>query len=430
MGERIAEALDVEWIPAVHAERNKVTLDGLNLLLEAATDAFHEGSLHRLARQRPSSLSDQRWMAFEPAVSKIEAVNRLSMLTGSGPEDLGPGSKERKRVLIGLASHLEPDLSARLSKTKLAAALADRLSAPWTDACESTGETISLEGLNTLLAGAELRLGLLGAAAPVLFGNPADEGRALTAALIDGWDTERQPDGGKRVRWDAKKSIEWMFSQGVRGANDNEWQGFYFEAKGREILSAAFTPNPNPPRSTYENTPFDYSLAYVWDLKAHTEFWQLPDSGRTKRGRVEAPLNDQLAMDACIADQGLGFLMLSGIAVGDEDGSFVEWHREFKKVAGVKSRSSNSGRSSLRKAAFEPLHVDAFWFPNTLALEAAKASGHLKGGFQEGFAQAPSTAGDRGAARRSKYSLHAKKARVSPSLIAQFEFPREDPPTI
>lgn len=428
MGARIAQALDVEWVPAKHAERNKVSLDGLNLLLEAATDAFYDGSLRQLARQRPAALSGPQWAAFKPAQSKIEAVNRISALTRSGPEDLGPGSKERKRVLMNLAAHLEPGLSTRLSKTRLSEALAARLHAPWTDACESTGETISLAGLNTLLAGAERRLGLLGAGSATVFGTPEDEGSALAAALVDGWTAERQSDGRRRVHWDGKKSIGWMVDQGLtRGPNDNEWQGFYFEAKGREILSAAFTPNPTPPRTTYENTPFDYSLHYVWDLKAHTEAWLLPRSGGTKPGQSSAPLNDQLAMEACIEDQGLGFLMVSGHAVADEDGSFVAWHREFKRARKVKSKPSNSGNSRIRKVAFEPLHVEAFWFPNSLALHAAKASGQLTG-FQDGFSQAPDEEGGQGSPRRPKYSLSTPKARKSSSLVARYDFPRDDRP--
>ncbi|MFJ1510298.1 hypothetical protein [Cellulosimicrobium funkei] len=425
MAARIAEALGVEWRSSAYTDLNKVTLDGLNALLEGATDAFHDGSLRRLARQRPPGLSAPPWEGFRPAQSKIEAVNRISALTGSGPEDLGPGSKERKRVLVNLATHLEPGLSTRLSKTRLSEALARRFDAPWTDECESTGETISLIGLNTLLAGAERRLGLLGVELPTIFGTPEDEGSALAAALVDGWRPERQPDGGRRVHWDGRASIQWMVDQGLtRGPNDNEWQGFYFEARGREILSAAFAPNPDPPRSTYENTPFDYSLHYVWDLKAHTESWLLPLTAARRTGQSSAPLNDQAAMDACIADQGLGFLMLSGEGVADEDGSFVAWHREFKRARNVKSKPSNSGQSRMRKAAFEPLHVEAFWFPNLLALEAAKISGMLTG-FQEDFAQAPDEVGGRGRPRRPKYSLNARKARDSTALVARSDFPCE-----
>ena len=39
-----------------------------------------------------------------PACNKAEAVTRLSALTGSAPERLGPGSKERKSLLVNLAT--------------------------------------------------------------------------------------------------------------------------------------------------------------------------------------------------------------------------------------------------------------------------------------------------------------------------------------
>ena len=142
---------------------------------------------------------------FTPAQSKIEAVNRISALTDSGPEWLGPGSKEHKtRPHQPRPRNSSPTSTPSLSKTKLGAAIAVAMDAPWSDACESTGETISLIGLNTLLAGAELHLGLLGVDRAALFGTPEDEGTALAAALMDAWRASVQPDGGKRVVWDAR----------------------------------------------------------------------------------------------------------------------------------------------------------------------------------------------------------------------------------
>lgn len=423
---QIADALDVEW-RASYEDMNKINLTGLNALLEGAASAYHAGALRRLAGHRPVGLDGPTWEAFEPARSKIEAVNRISHLTGSGPEWLGPGSKEHKSVLINLAKALAPHHDTGLSKTKLGAALADEFGAPWSDACASTGETISLVGLNVILAGAELRLGRLGIGRAMLLDTPEAEGEALVAALLDGWRAQHQADGGKRVVWDGRSCIEWMSDQGLtRGPNDNEWQGFYFEARGREILNSAFTPNPTPPRSRYSNTPFDYSLRYVWDLKAHTDSWRHPLTGAVRPGQSSAPLNDQVAMEECIADQGLGFLMLSGCAVADEDGEFVAWHRSRKAKLGVKSKSSNSGNSRRRKAAFEPLYVEAFYFHNSHALEEAKAAGCLTG-FQDGFRQAPDGPGKEGRARRPKYSLSVAKARGAGLQVAWHSWAHDVP---
>lgn len=422
MAQRIAEALRIEW-RATYVDLNRVTLEGLNALLEGASEAYYEGSLRRLAAHKPPGLEGPRWATFEPAPSKIEAVNRISALTNSGPEWLGPGSKEHKSVLINLARRLAPHLDTRLSKTKLSARLAGEFGAPWSAVCESTGETISLVGLNTLLAGAEARLGQLGAPRVGLFGTPEQEGQALAAALLDAWRAQKQRDGGKRVSWDAKASIAWMLDEGVTdGPNQNEWQGFYWEARGRAVLNAAFTPNPTPPRILYGGTPFDYSLRYVWDLKAHTESWLSPTDGSTKRGRSSAPLNDQAAMQACIEDQGLGFLMVGGLAIADDDGSFVAWHRKFKAEHGVKSKLSNSGKSRLRKSAFEPLHVEAFWFRDTQAFDAAKSAGQITG-FAQGK-QAPDEEGGEGRARGPKYHLSVAKARGTAVAVARYDWPR------
>lgn len=421
MGSEIAFALGVEWLPSFE-ETNTVNLEGLNALLEAAAEAYHLGSMRRLAGNKPSGLDDARWASFQPAPSKIEAVNRISNLTGSGPEKLGPGSKEHKSVLINLARNLAPHVDTRLSKTKLGAALAEEFGAPWSAECESTGETISLIGLNTLLAGAELKLGKLGVSRAMLLGTPEQEGKALAAALFDGWAAEKQDDGSKRVVWDGRKCIEWMERQGLtRGPNDNEWQGFYYEARGRELLNAAFAPNPDPPRVRYGRTDFDYSLRYVWDLKAHTESWRTPSTGAMRRGRPQSPLNDQEAMRACVAEQGLGFLMVGGVGVEDEDGSFVAWHRERKIAKGVRPAQRNSPRSNLRKAAFEPLHVEAFFFHGTADLDAAIAGGQLLG-FKQGK-QAPKAQGEQGAARRPKFNLSVKKARQSGLVVARHDWP-------
>lgn len=421
MGRWVADALAVDWRPN-YEHRNTVNLAGLNALLSGATEAFRRGSLRRLSRQRPTGLADPRWAAFEPARSKIEAVNRISALTGSGPEWLGPGSKEHKRVLINLASSLAPHLDTRLSKTRLGAALSAEFGAPWTDDCMSTGETISLVGLNTLLAGAELRLGRLGVARAMLLGTPEEEGQALVAALVDAWRATRHEDGARRVVWDGRQCIRWMLNQGVvNGPNQNEWQGFYWEARGRAILNAAFTANPRPPQLVYGNTTFDYSLRFAWDLKAHTEAWRYPVSGTTKRGQASAPLNDQEAIRECVAEQGLGFLVVGGVAVADEDGSFVEWHRKFKLANGVKKKAANSDKSRVRKTAFEPRHVEAFYFHNSLELKAATAAGHVTG-FKQGK-QPPGAKGGPGKPRHPKYKLNVPKARSSGLACARLDWP-------
>lgn len=400
MGEQLAQRLDVAWDPQLHTVRNKVNLAGLNTLLEGATDAFHAGALERVRSQTPVALTGQGWSEFQPAVSKIEAVTRITRLTGAPEEWLGPGSKEHKSVLMNLADRLMPDVELdRSSKTRLARDMARELGVPWTDTCFSTGETISLEGLNTILAGTERRLGRLGTSAAELLASPQAEGAALAAALLDGWKAEP---------WDGRTCVEWLAESGARGAHDNEWQGFYFEARGREVLAAAFQPATNPPRTRFGNTVFDYSLNHVWDLKAHTAR-QLDGSGRVIKRGGALMLNDERAVRECVAQQGLGFLVLSGDALMDDDGTFVAWHREFKARRGKKVAPSNSGRSRTRKRAFTPLSVEAFWVASTPALDAAVAAGSLA--VRSSGRQPPRQVGGSGASRADKFHMSLVESR-------------------
>lgn len=400
-GKTIASELGIVWKPEIHTIKNKVTLEGLNVLLQGAQSAFQSGSLERIRTSAPDTLDSNISANFLPAVSKIEAVNRISALTNSGPETLGPGSKEHKSVLINLARHLFTSVDyEHLSKTRLASELARQLGVGWDDRCYSTGETISLRGLNTILAGAEKWLNLLGSTSSDAFTTPEIEANALISAIRHGIN-ERQ--------WEARDCILWMHENEIRGANENEWQGWYFEAKGRELLNMRFTPNSNPPQSRFGNTVFDYRLNRVWDLKSHTAEKFYPLTGRSEKTRPVLILNDVEAIKSCVENQGLGFLVLSGRAEMDEDGSFVEWHREFKRKQGIVSTSSNSGNSRIRKTAFVPISVEAFWVPNTESLNAAIAGGKIS--IAKQGRQAPKQQGSYGAPRAPKFHMNLPHAR-------------------
>lgn len=409
LGRILANALNVEWEPALFTERNTVTLDGLNALLEGATEAQLAGSLERLRAAAPQGLTGPAWAAFRPARSKIEAVTRIAALTSAPKEWLGPGSKEHKSVLLNLAEALFPeeDLN-RSSKTKLGASLSLQLDVPWDDSCESTGETISLTGLNTVLAGAERHLGLLGTDVTDALTTPQDEGQALTAALLAGL-----PD-----YWDGRKATTWLREQGLRGANDNEWQGFYGEEQAKLVLNRSFTPRPDPPPTHFANTVFDYSLNRVWDIKVHTETQVL--GGTRRPAGNETQLNDETAVRLCVAEQGLGFLTINGAATMDETGEFVAWHREFK---GTPSTPSNSGVSRTRKAAFRPTSAEAFWVADTQSLEAAVLAGQL--GVRAQGRQAPREGGAGGAPRPSKFEMRMVRARDR-LRVARHDWPHAD----
>lgn len=402
LGSLLAAALDVEWQPDAYTERNTVTLGGLNALLAGATAAYQAGRLGRLRADLPDVLTGPQWTEFQPARSKLEAVTRIAALTGAPKEWLGPGGKEHKSVLVNLADRMLPDRRLdRSSKTRLGASLAAELAVPWTDLCASTGETISLIGLNTILAGAERHLGRLGSTTAAILRTPADEGDALAAALVSSLEQH----------WDGMSAVEWMTARALRGANDNEWQGFYGEAIARQVLHAAFTPRTDPPRVRYGNTVFDYALNWVWDIKVHTQ----PAPGRTTASDVTI-LNDEQAIRSCVAEQGLGFLVIGGHAEMDDDGAFRAWQRERKLAAGRKPAASNSGLSRTRKRAFNALHVEAFWIPDQPALLAAITAGQVRVHSQG--RQAPRGPDQRGAPRRTKLAMSMHRARHGLLLAA------------
>jgi hypothetical protein len=97
-------------------------------------------------------------MTARSARSKLEAVTRLSGLTHRPPESLGPGSKERKSVLLNLATDLGIPVDTRLPKPAVGEQLATALGATWDARCWSSGSTITLEGLNRILQQAERRV--------------------------------------------------------------------------------------------------------------------------------------------------------------------------------------------------------------------------------------------------------------------------------
>ncbi len=415
-GKALAEALGAPWDVDVHTQKNKVNLAGLNLLLEAAADARRHGRLTASARPSPETLVGSEWVHFNAAISKIEAVTRIAALTGAPRETLGPGSKERKSVLLNLADRLLPDAELdRSSKTRLGRDIAARLGVGWTADCSSTGETISLLGLNTLLAGAERRLGVLGSSlSQGLAADPAAEGSALVAALAAAL--------GDRP-WDGRQATTWMRLNGLRGANDNEWQGFYFESFARLTLDGSFPPPTQLPRVRYGSTVFDYALFRPWDLKAHTSVKHLPVTRMDKTESATVVLNDQEAIRAAVAEQGLGFIVLSGAAIMDEDGQFVAWQREQKQAAGVSTARSNSGRSRVRKAAFVPIRIECFWIPSLVELDLAIGTGVIKHHVQG--RQAPRGEAEGGLARRPKYSIDLNRARPT-FLIASHEWDRPE----
>lgn len=388
LGEQIAMTLDARWPVGAVSSTGQITLFGMNALLAASAERLT--STPRLTNEAPGSLlPGHEWRWFVAARSKIEAVNRISSLTDSGPEELGPGAKERKSVLSNLAARLFPDIDTDLSKVELGAALASRLGVPWTDACASTGYTITLDGLNVILAGAERHIGAQG------FGLDYTATREANA-LIGAMATALPPSP-----WLGRDCIEEMRADEFPHWRQSEWPGFYLEFRALPALTAAYgLPEGADSRRRYGNTIFDYQWQRVWDLKAHTTH-KVVDSEPAKRAPATAILNDADAIRACVERDGLGFLVVGGASHYEED--FDDWHRDFtRREASVEVRS-NSGKSRRRKAAFAPTSIDAWWIPDTAALTAAIAQGVIRE--SEQGRQRPRAGETAGATRRPKFLL-------------------------
>ncbi|REK69881.1 hypothetical protein DX116_11865 [Aeromicrobium endophyticum] len=341
-------------------------------------------------------------------------MTRIAALTDAPREWLGPGSKEHKSALLNLAHNLFPhdnriDTS---SKHRLGASLAEALNVPWSSDFTATGQTIKLPGLNALLAGTERHLGRLGEAVTDAVGTPEAEGDALSAALL----------ASMPVHWDGRQAVEWLARRSLRGSNDLEWQGFYGEERAKAILNASFSPKVPGPIRSYGPTVFDYGLSWVWDIKVHTAFQT--DGASIKRASDVMVLNDERAVRACVDEQGLGFLVVSGQATMDHTGEFKAWHDAWKlNRSGRQAAPSNSGVSRTRKTAFTPLQVDAYWVPDKLALEAAILAGQLTPRAQG--RQAPKIKGGPGAPRPPKFDMNIVKANNG-IRVASYEWPEQE----
>lgn len=316
---------------------------------------------------------------FVPANNKLEAVTRLARLADRGPETLGPGSKERKSVLIKLAAALHLEVDTSLSKPQLGEEIAARVGAAWGPDCWSTGSTLTLQGLNALLQPAEQHLAARSrGSGDAEFGSVEAEAEALLGVLAK----ELPP------RLDGRACVAEMRDDGYSQWAQDEWAGFYLEYRGLPALVRELGGGP----VKYVNTRFDYALKGVWDLKCHSVESR------------DAPLNDVSAIEACLSERALGFIVLSGRFEYDE-GGFRAWFREERARHGKIAVARQSPATYVRrsKAAFEPMLLEAFALRDAAHLGEAQVAGAL-----DVLQQGRQTSG---ASRSPKYRLHLPRAR-------------------
>lgn len=345
VGRQLAAQIDAEWDATCWSTGSTITLTGLNRLLEAASTVL---SMRRPPRPTLPELLEE-WSDFVPARSKLEAVNRISALTASGPEKLGPGSKERKSVLVNALAGLRIDDGRGRTKTELGAHLASSLGVGWDSSCFSTGETITLAGLNVVLAGMERSLGRAGVG--LAFPNPRAEAEALTSALSD----------LLVEHWDGRACVDEMRQAEYSQWRQMEWPGFYFEYRGLPALIDAYGGGPRKIGAVR----FDYGLGTTWDLKCHST-----------EARGAAPLNDRESMVAALGSGTLGLLVLTGSRQIDPSGEFDRWHREVTSTSRV-ARPANTGRRRARKSSFTPTELCAIVIDDVAHHDELLAAGVL-----------------------------------------------------
>lgn len=388
LARQILEALNQTWDRSFSSTGQTITLQGLNAIL-AATEA----ELQRRAVREMRSISPALPDWFVPARDKLEAVRRISSTTGGCPQDLGPGSKERKSVLTDLVDNLGLPLDSRLTKTKLAGAIAEALNMPWNDSCWSSGQTVTLNGLNAVLAGAEQRvLHGHGHSRDVMQIRLLQEARLLVTALASSCPPH----------WDGRTCVEEMLRSEYGQAKQTEWIGFYFEFVGLPALINAYGGGP----TRIGATQFDYARNFVWDLKTHGQEKLTSPEGLSG----EAPLNDRESILQCVDERGLiGFLVLSGASSFDGSIEFDTWHRKMRGAS-----ESKSAHPRRLKVSLHPVTLQAYVFQGTDEIEQALADGVLK---VFGQGHQPS-----GRPRKPKLELVLRKAQEAGKVLAQHDF--------
>ena len=325
---------------------------------------------------------------FVQAKNKLEAVARISKLTKSGPESLGPGSKEHKSVFINLANGLDLTIYKSDTKQELAKKIVTSLGGVWDNSCESVGQTVTLIGLNRILKLAEKRL-LTESFSPantlinLSLKNEVEEIARIALEVVP-------------LMMDGKKCVEQMRDEEDKRWRQVQWQGFYFEM----ILQSALTRNLGGGRKKLVNTEFDYVYKNIWDMKTHSN---INSKGKVTDGLVI--LNDTRAMDLAIQNGGMGLIMLSGIPTYDLE--FTKWHKKYR------GNTSGEPRRVL-KSKFIAESLEIYFIPTTSRLEEAlqKMEIEIK----------PQGKNSNGKPRPSKYSLNLNNANNSDLKLFSHNF--------
>ena len=335
----------------------------------------------RERKARTSTFEQLSADGFTPAKTKLEAVNRISALTHSGPETLGPGSKERKSVLVNLATKLGA-APVEATKIELGRWIAEQLGGEWDRRHFSSGYTITLTGLNNLLHLATQHFS--GPHTSALL-----EANALVAGAAEAF--KRGDVEWDQAPFDGRTCVEEMFAAEYRNRNQTEWFAWYAEFKVLPYYAAKFKGGP----VTIGNTEFDYQGTRTWDLKVHSF------DGKADR----TPLNDQYSIDLAATEGGVGFIVVNTVPDFTGEDDFYRWHMGMRGKV-VKDRKPNSRKL---KVAHTITSIEAYYFDDTDAIERAIDKGAIKV-FNQGRQQD-------GSPRKPKYEMDMARAREHGYLL-------------
>nr|WP_120492310.1 hypothetical protein [Corynebacterium lactis] len=334
------------------------------------------------------------------ARNKLEAVQRISAITSSGPQSLGPGSKERKSVLTNLGSHFFPELDESLNKIDYFSELVQALGGVPEPSDFSTGYTITLRGLNKLLyLGSHYSdLHSTGEAAM----SAADEADSYLATIATSLGLANNTSDPTQPMWchkvfDGRTCVTEMFAAKYANRRQTEWFGWYVEFRSIPKLTKTFGGGP----MKIGNTSFDYHGLRTWDIKAHTQI----DS--------EVLLNDRESIVEAAITDGLGFLIVIGQSDYKGEGDFYRWHLQMR---GKDPHVKRSERSRKLKVSVNVTSLEALFFQDETEFNKALGDGVLK--------EFPQGKQADGSPRKPKLKLNLAKALGSVYHVASLKIPQ------
>jgi len=171
---------------------------------------------------------------------------------------------------------------------------------------------------------------------------------------------------------DGQLTVQRMKDSGSRNWRQMEWIGWYLEETGLDIIQRALGGRRGP---SFGNTEFDILIETPMDLKAH-----VTHDYKGSRNKF-TPLNDQSAIINAIEKYGrIGFVIFSGQAEFDHDGSFKQWHDTIKgkKSKYVVQRELDGRPSRMRKSGFTLEEIVIVEFTSTSDLDQGLREGWIK----------------------------------------------------